>query len=47
MSKIGSYPMAGNSLNFITRHAVHRAGVDSTAKKRELNWYVKVEERRP
>lgn len=41
------YSTTGNLLDIATCNAVHLTCVDSTVRKRELNWYVKVEERKP
>lgn len=37
--------MTGDSLDVVDCHAVHLASIDPHVRKREVNWYVKVEER--
>jgi hypothetical protein len=39
--------LLGTTRDILHGHAVHRAGIDPHVKKRDVNWYVKVEERIP
>lgn len=47
IGKAHAHSMTENSRAIVPCSAVNVEWIDATVRKRELNWYVKVEERKP